>query len=367
MKGKKYKVLGLMSGSSLDGLDIAFCEFDIQEGNITSWQLLKAETIPFSQKWIERLLGLPFQNALVYAQTDTYFGYYMGELVNNFLQKHQIQPDFVASHGHTVFHNPEKRFTAQIGNGAALAATIRYPVISDFRTQDIAQNGEGAPVAPIADKLLFPEYDFFLNLGGIANLSCNANGKFIAFDIGGANQVLNALSNEIDLEYDEDGKIAATGKLNHTLFEQLNQSPYFKQSYPKSLSNQWVQETLIKAYFEAEDAIENLLHTACIQLAHQTKIAFTQILENEGLKKDSYKILVTGGGAFNSFLMKCLEEHCASLANLEWVIPDANIISFKEATLMALMGVLRMEGLPNCLSTVTGARKDSVGGMLSLF
>ncbi len=363
---KTYHILGLMSGSSLDGLDIAYCKFELAEKKIVHWELVKSETISFSQKWIERLLGLPFQNAMVYAQTDTYFGYYMGELILQFLRKHQIKPDFVASHGHTIFHDPDKRFTAQIGNGAALAATIGVPVISDFRTQDVTLNGEGAPLAPIADQLLFPGYDFYLNIGGIANLSCNAKGKFIAFDIGGANQVLNALANEIDLEYDENGRIASEGASNEALLSKLNNLPYFQQPYPKSLSNFWVQEKLIKAYFEAEDSIENLLHTACVQLAIQTRNALSTVIEKEHLKKQNLQILVTGGGVFNSFLIECLKKYTEGFDSIEWIIPDNNIITFKEAILMALMGVLRIEAIPNCLSSVTGAKRDSIGGTVSI-
>lgn len=360
-----------MSGSSLDGLDIAFCEFQIERKNktevsVSEWKLTEAETVPFSQKWIDRLLGLPAQNAQIYAQTDVYFGYYLGELVRDFLKKHQIKPDAIASHGHTVFHNPEKRFTAQIGNGAAIAATVGIPVIHDFRTQDIALFGEGAPVAPIADKMLFSGFDFYLNIGGIANISCEANGKFLAFDIGGANQILNALANLADLDYDEGGKLASAGTLNQTLFNQLNELGYFEKPYPKSLSNQWVQNEQIKKTFEFEDSIENRLRTICEQVSFQTKKSILKLIENEKLNKEKYQIFVTGGGAMNLFLIECMKRHCTEIGNFEWVIPDEKIISFKEAVLMALMGVLRLERVPNCLSSVTGAIRNTTGGAVSL-
>lgn len=355
-----------MSGSSLDGLDLAMCEFSMNNGHIEHWELQQAATLPFSETWVNRLANLPQQSAMVFAQTHTYFGYYLGELVNEFLAKIGIQPDYIASHGHTIFHNPAKKFTSQIGDGAALAATTNTPTISNFRAQDIALNGEGAPVAPIADKLLFPEYDFFLNLGGIANLSCNANGKYIAFDIGGCNQILNALVQEIDLEYDDDGAIAATGSLNISLFEKLNRLPYFHQPYPKSLSNQWVADNLIQTYFEEEESLANLLHTAVMQTAHQTAKSIQQVFETEELKTEKSNILVTGGGAMNGFLIKTLQKKCAEVTDLEWRIPSPEIIQFKEAILMALMGVLRIENIPNVMNTVTGAQRDSIGGMVSL-
>ena len=355
-----------MSGSSLDGLDLAMCHFSIENGNIQHWELQQAATIPFSETWANRLTKLPQQSALIFAQTHTYFGYYLGELVNEFVEEIGVRPDYIASHGHTIFHNPDKKFTTQIGDGAALAATTNIPTISNFRVQDVALNGEGAPVAPIVDKLLFPAYDFFLNLGGIANLSCNANGKHIAFDIGGCNQILNTLANEVDLEYDDDGQIAATGELNSTLFNQLNRLPYFHRPYPKSLSNQWVVENLIQAYFEVEENLANLLHTSVIQTAHQTAKAIQQVLEKEKLGDQKFKILVSGGGAMNGFLMKMLQEKCAEVTDLEWTIPAPEIIQFKEAILMALMGVLRMEKVSNVMKTVTGAERDSIGGMVSL-
>ena len=355
-----------MSGSSLDGLDLAICNFSIENGQVSNWALQQATTTPFSEIWVNRLANLPQQSALIFAQTHTYFGYYLGELVNDFLDTVGIRPDFIASHGHTIFHDPHKKFTTQIGDGAAIAAMTNIPTISNFRAQDVALNGEGAPVAPVVDKLLFSDYDFFLNLGGIANISCKTEQQYIAFDIGGCNQVLNILANEIDLPYDEDGQIAATGTLNTDLLETLNKLPYFQQPYPKSLSNQWVEKQLIQPYFEANDSLANLLHTAVYQIAQQTAQAIQQIIKTEKLTDKKYKVLVTGGGAFNRFLIKTIEEECAAIANLEWTVPAPEIIHFKEAILMALMGALRMEAVPNVMKSVTGATRNSIGGMVSL-
>lgn len=359
---KKYQVLGLMSGSSLDGLDIAFCEFIVEDQKIFSWQLLQADTIPFSEMWQSRLAHLPHQSALVYAQSHVYFGHYMGELVNQFLEKYSIQPDFIASHGHTIFHYPEKRMTAQIGDGAALAAVTGCPVISDFRTQDIAINGEGAPLAPTADKHLLSGYDFYLNLGGIANVSCNVNGKFVSFDIGGANQIFDALARLVDLDYDDEGKIASAGKVVNELLSEVNSIDYFAQKYPKSLDNQWVVNNLVKKYMEYPESVENRMRTAVEQLAQQTVQDVIQVIENEGFIKQKYTMYPTGGGVFNTFLMQRMQELFLEKMDLEIVLPEKEIIQFKEAILMGLLGVLRMENIPNCMSSVTGAKRDTIGG-----
>ncbi|MFK7933949.1 MAG: anhydro-N-acetylmuramic acid kinase [Saprospiraceae bacterium] len=356
-----YKVLGLMSGSSLDGLDLAFCEFQLENDEITNWQLLAGETLSFTEQWQNRLRHLPEQSAYTFAQTDTYFGLYMGELVKQFLIKHQLRPDFISSHGHTVFHHPERRFTTQIGSGAALAGFTGYPVVSDFRSQDVAQGGEGAPIAPIADKLLFSGYDFYLNLGGIANISANIGEKQVAFDIGGANQILNMLAMEAGLEYDRNGQIAANGELNLALKQTVDNLPYFNSPYPKTLDNRWVMAHIAPPYQNTEIPLKDRLFTACIQLAEQINLSIQQILTKENLQADSYQMLVTGGGAFNAFLMQTIQNACPAV---EIVIPDENLIAFKEAILMALMGLLRVTNQNNCLRTVTGAKRDTVSGAI---
>ena len=359
---KTYHSIGLMSGSSLDGLDIAFCKFKVENDIVLNWELLKAETIPFSEMWYSRLAHLPTQSALVYAKTHVYFGHYMGELVIDFMSRNNILPDFISSHGHTVFHHPDKRMTSQIGDGGALAATTGLMVVSDFRTQDIALGGEGTPLAPAADKYLFDVYDFYLNIGGIANISCNANGKMIAFDIGGANQVFNGLAYLADQDYDKGGKIAANGAVVNELLREVNSIDYFSKKYPKSLDNQWVVQNLLKIYREYPESVENRMRTAVEQLAEQTVLSIIQIVENERLTNNKYRMLATGGGVFNSFLIQRMQELFKEKINLEIIVPKQETIEFKEAILMALLGVLRLENIPNCLASVTGARRDTIGG-----
>ncbi|MFN7118901.1 MAG: anhydro-N-acetylmuramic acid kinase [Saprospiraceae bacterium] len=355
------KIVGLMSGSSLDGLDVAFCEFQFANDTVAAWQMVAAETMPYSEDWQARLRELPHVSGRDLLLAHAHYGHYVGELVNTFLQKYALQPDFIASHGHTVFHFPKEKMTLQIGDGSAIAAVTGYPVVCDFRAMDVALGGQGAPMAPIADRYLFSEYDFMLNLGGIANITANMNRKYIAFDIGGANQVLNKLVQPLDLEYDAGGKIAASGKLIPTLLQAADALPYHHDAYPKSLGNDWVQEQLIPIYTNYTADIKDKLHTAVVQIARQTAKDIQQIIQNEQFIKDNYRLLATGGGAYNDFLIQCLRDSCQALG-VEIVVPDSNIIGFKEAAMIALAGLLRWQQQPNCIASVTGASRDAIGG-----
>lgn len=355
-----------MSGSSLDGLDVAFCRFGLADGDavfgLHDWQLLEAETLPFSQEWRQRLQQLPMATAFDFCSAHAAFGRYLGGLVNQFLAEKKLLPaqvDFIASHGHTIYHEPALGFTTQIGDGAALAIATGCTVVSDFRTADIALGGQGAPLAPMADKMLFPGYDFYLNLGGIANITCHTGHNIIAFDVCGANQALNALANKLGKPYDEDGKIAAKGQLDMDLYADINKPAYFSQPYPKSLANQWVRQHLTEPCLRANSAIEDRMHTVCEHIAFQLSKAIYKVLENENCKKEKYRMLATGGGVFNRYLMRLITQ---KLPNIEVVMPDENIIKFKEALLMVLLGAMRMEAIPNCMSSVTGATQDAIGG-----
>lgn len=360
-----------MSGSSLDGLDMAFCSFVVRTTNTSAisledWSIIEAATAPFSEEWQKRLLDLPQQSARNFAKTHVDFGHYLGVLASTFLKQKKQQPDFIASHGHTVFHFPDQHFTAQVGDAASIAVKTGYPVINDFRSADLAFGGQGAPLAPLADQWLLPGYDFYLNLGGIANISCNSGDHFVAFDIGGANQILNALVQPLGLAYDDRGGIAANGQLNALLLKQTDQLAYFGAPYPKSLGNDWVQLQQVTPYLEFECPVEDKLHTACVQIGQQIAASIQMIIKRESLKKHQYQLLITGGGAFNTFLVRCIEKAIQQIAQIQITIPAPEIISFKEACLMALMGVLRMEKSPNCLSSVTGAKKSAVGGAIYL-
>ena len=365
---KNYHAIGLMSGSSLDGLDVGYCRFDCiknsGEFKIEKWELLQAETYPFSDFWKNRFRSLPNGSAFELMDAHAAFGAYMGEMVNRFFLEKNIEinkVDLIASHGHTIFHEPAHGFTTQIGDGAALAVATNCTVINDFRSADIALGGQGAPLAPMADKMLFPDFDFYLNLGGIANITCNINGRFVAFDICGANQILNALVHEIGLPYDDGGRLAKTGALDKDLLEQQYQIGFFKNDYPKSLSNQWVQECQNSIFLQHHNKIENKLHTAVELTARLIADAICAVIEKENYRKGNYKLLATGGGVYNTYLMERIHVY-TSKKNIEIVIPEINIIGFKEAVLMGLLGVMRLENAPNCMASVTGAKRDSVGG-----
>lgn len=356
-----------MSGSSLDGLDIAYCEFQFENKELKSWKLLAHHCQSFTREWQERLRELPKQNGYQLMLAHTALGKYMGEAVNDFIAKNPIvKPDFIASHGHTIFHEPSLGMTCQIGDGAALAATTGITAITDFRSMDIAFGGQGAPLAPVADAYLFSEYDFLVNLGGIANVSARlADDEIIAFDICGANAMLNHIAREIGLEYDPEGQNAAAGKLIKPLFEALNQNDYFKKPFPKSLSNQWVQKQIhedIAPYTDCSH--QDRLFTCVEHIAFQFAASLQEIFELKKLSKtQKYKMLVTGGGAFNNHLIQKMAARFKEKGlNIEIVLPDPEIINYKEAILMALLGSLRMLGIPNSFASCTGASRDTVNG-----
>jgi anhydro-N-acetylmuramic acid kinase len=356
-----YRVIGLMSGSSLDGLDIAYCRFTVSSNSEWSFEIEKADTVPFTAEWVQRLRSLPTATAKELAEAHAKLGNYFGELVASFIQQHQLDGkiDLVSSHGHTIFHFPAQGFTTQIADGAALAAKAGVPVVCDFRTADIALGGQGTPIVPIGDKLLFPEYKFCLNIGGISNISAKANRGMIAFDICAANQVLNHLAAKLGFEYDEDGKAAAQGKLNSELLQQLNALDFYKLPYPKSLDNSFSKLQVLPVLERFDIPVHDKLHTYCEHIAVQIAAHIGNISERENLNvSPADKLLVTGGGALNRFLAERINAH----AGVQVVVPPKQIVQFKEALVIALMGVLRLRNEVNVLASVTGAAKDSIGG-----
>lgn len=346
----KYNVIGLMSGTSLDGIDLAYCHFEEENGK-WSFKVEKAETISYSEEWKKKLSEVETKSALEYAQTDVDFGHLLGKTIAGFIKKHQLNPDFIASHGHTIFHQPEKKLTTQIGNGAAIAAECGCTVISDFRTIDVALGGQGAPLVPIGDKLLFSDYDFCLNLGGFGNISFEENGKRIAFDTSPVNIVMNLLVKEIRLDYDKDGVLAASGEVNDELLNELNSLDFYQKPYPKSLGKEWVLSTFLPVLDKYNISLNDKLRTICEHVAFQIgEITKAQ----SGIKK----MIITGGGAKNKFLIARIKK----LSGVEVTIPDEITIDFKEALIFAFLGVLRMRNEPNCLKSVTGASHDNIGG-----
>ncbi len=355
-------MIGIMTGSSMDGLDFVFCEITVDGGQYR-YKVLKAECVPMPVKWKLRLEKLVLQNAVTYIKTHTFFGHFIGEEVRKFIDSHGIagEVDFIASHGQTIFHQPENHFTSQIGDGAAIAVRSGFPVVCDFRTSDVALGGQGTPIAPIANKLFFPEYKYFLNMGGIANIAANTGNRFVAFDIVPVNLALNKLAGQLGKDFDRDGDMARRGKVSESLLGELNGSWYYTKDYPKSLSGGWVSKVMLPVLQRHQVSTEDKLRTVVELVAHQTAQAIKHIEQKEGIKiQPGDKMLATGGGAFNKFLIEKLQEKLP----LEVVVPDTQTVEFKEAILMALVGVLRVRGEANCLASVTGAQRDNIGGAI---
>lgn len=345
-----FKVIGLMSGTSLDGLDVAYCEF-WNEKNKWSFKILKAETISYSLEWKNLFLACETATALQLIKNHKAFGFFCGNVVKQFCATNNIIPDFVSSHGHTIFHQPQKNITFQLGCGATIAAISGFKTICDFRSTDVALGGQGAPLVPIGDELLFSEYDYCLNLGGFANVSFNENGKRIAFDVCPANIVLNYLSELKGKAYDENGNWARNGKINSELFNALNNLSFYNQSGPKSLGKEWVLETILPLLKTNATSTDDLLNTFTVHIAEQCSKIF-----------NSGNVLVTGGGAFNTYLIELIREK----TNAKIIIPNTTTIHFKEALLFAFLGVLRITEQTNALKSVTGASKDNCGGAIYL-
>lgn len=347
----KYNVIGLMSGTSLDGLDIAFCRFSV-DNNTWKYEIVQAQTIIYPEHWKQKLLSLETADAQTFEQTNVDYGHYLGGLVSDFIVRHNIKADFVASHGHTIFHQPDKKLTVQIGSGSAISSRSNLPVVCDFRTLDVALGGQGAPLVPIGDKLLFAEYDFCLNLGGFANVSYEHKGERIAYDICPVNIVMNAIAEKHGKQYDDSGNMAKEGMLSGYLLNEFNQIGFYKMimDSPKSLGKEWVIKNINPLIEQYEISDEDLLRTFCEHIAFQI---------GKSLKsKPKGKILVSGGGVYNNFLMECIKQNTEH----DLVILDKNTIEYKEALIFAFLGVLRKRNEVNCLKSVTGAQRDSCGG-----
>lgn len=349
MLSSPVRVIGLMSGTSLDGLDICLARFFELDGQ-WKYEIELGETVPYSPQWVENLLRAEKKSGNELMQLHSEYGKYLGECVTSFLKKHKTEkPLFVASHGHTIFHQPEIAYTFQLGSGAAITSACNIPVVCDFRTLDVALGGQGAPLVPIGDALLFKEFDYCLNLGGFANVSFDQSGKRIAFDICTVNYVLNRLAKRLDKNFDEDGNLARSGKLLSPILEKINALPYFSKAAPKSIGREWVEDAVFPLMPETEKT-EDLLHTFTIH-------AVDQIAKNIAGKG---KILITGGGAKNVFFIEQLKQQCSA----EIIIPDTNTIDFKEALIFGFLGLLRWNNQINTLSSVTGASQDSSGGSI---
>ena len=342
--------IGIMSGTSLDGLDLAWCGFSELEGSRWDYKVLDAKTIPYPDEFRERLARATELSALEYCRLDVALGERIADEVNAFIGDRE-RPAFIASHGHTVFHQPDKGLTTQIGSGAVIAARTGIPTVCDFRVVDVALHGQGAPLVPIGDELLFGQYDACLNLGGFSNISFRQNGRRIAFDISPCNMALNLLARHAGMAYDADGAMAASGRCLPGLLDALNRLEYYALPGPKSLGKEWF-ETCFQPLLEPclrEGNIADGLRTVVEHIAQQIAKA---------LPASAHTLLVTGGGALNRFLI----QRISALYPGTVTVPDKQIVEFKEALIFAFLGLLRINHKINTLQTVTGAMRESCGG-----
>jgi len=349
-----------MSGSSLDGLDIAFAEF-VHNAGSWSYEIVAADCYAYNDEWKNRLQNATELKALEYQLLHTDYGHYIGHEVARFIEEKNLhyKVGLIASHGHTTFHVPERKMTAQLGDGAAVAAETGLPVVSDLRALDIAFGGQGAPIVPIGEKLLLKDFDMYLNLGGIANISFNDPDKYIAYDVCPANRVMNMIAAKEGKEYDAGGQMASLGNVHEGLLQKLNGLSYYNQPFPKSLANSFGIEEVYPLIRSFGLTHFDELRTYVEHIVQQIKLAISNSIRfNSG---QNAKLLVTGGGVFNAFLIDRLSTQLKE-KNIEVVVPDENLVQYKEALIMAFIGVLRWRQEYNVLSSVTGAERDSIGG-----
>jgi len=349
---QSYQVLGVMSGTSLDGIDLALCKLELDANQRWHFEIHKGITVPYDVSWQKTLKEAVHYSASRLKTLNEEYTKNLGSIIYDFLTKTQADVDFICSHGHTILHEPQKGVTLQIGNLPMLASYTGKQVVCDFRVQDVQMGGQGAPLVPIGDRLLFGGYDACVNLGGFANISFEEKGERIAYDICPVNIVLNDLANRFGLEYDKGGLIAQEGTVNLSLLSSLNDLEYYKEKPPKSLGLEWVQREITPLLKNAHCSDKDLISTFTQHIA-------VKIIENVPQKGS---VLFTGGGVYNSYLMRLIAESSKSLV----VIPDPQVLEFKEALVFALLGVLKVRGEVNCLASVTGASADHSSGVVFL-
>jgi len=351
MLKKKYKVIGLMSGTSLDGVDLVYVTFNLDK--VWKFSIHHTTTIPYNTYWINILERLVILAESELKKVDEDYTFYLSNLIHDFITKFNIEDvDAICSHGHTALHQPDKGLTYQIGNLANIANLLNQIVVCNFRVQDVELGGQGAPLVPIGEQFLFPQYDYCINLGGFANISTKINNTRIAYDICPVNIVLNHYVKQFGFDYDDEGKIASTGKINSSLLHQLNDLKFYKQDYPKSLGLEWVKDTIFPLIDSFNVSIEDVLRTFIEHIA-------IQISKEMRIEKDA-SALITGGGVFNLLLT----ERIQNSTNANIIIPSKEIIEYKEALIFGLLGVLKLRDEVNCLSSVTGAKRNHSSGKI---
>ena len=348
---ENYNVIGVMSGTSLDGVDLAYIKFN-NSGRWT-FEIYQSETVSYSEEWLIKLKNAIHFSISELEELNIAYTKLLASIISEFISKHQLtEIDAICSHGHTILHQPQNGFTLQIGNLPMIRDLVNQTIVCDFRVQDVQLGGQGAPLVPIGDELLFSEYDYCLNLGGFSNVSFNENGKRIAFDISPVNTVLNFYANELGFPYDDAGNIAKSGNINQDLLQQLNDLEFYSLPYPKSLGMEFVNAEIFPLMYsykiEVKDKLRTFVEHIAIQIA---KIC----------SEPKAKLFITGGGAYNLFLIDRLRNY---LPTTDVVIPDDKTIQFKEALIFGFLGVLRLRNDINVLSSVTGASVNHSSGIV---
>lgn len=344
-----YQVIGVMSGTSLDGLDLIYVTLTYTDK--WDFEIHFSETIPYSDYWFSILSDAVHTSKEDLLSLNESYTDELAMTINGFISKYDIiEIDAVCSHGHTVLHQPQNGFTLQIGNLEKLSTLLKHKVVCDFRVQDVEFGGQGAPLVPIGDRLLFSQYDYCLNLGGFSNISFEENSRRIAFDISPVNTVMNLYANKLGFAYDDRGNLARSGNLNQDLLNDLNALPFYELSYPKSLGIEFVNEIILPLISKYKISEIDLLRTFVEHVAFQI---------SSSISRRNTSLLVTGGGAYNDFLIERMQSY---LPNVKIIIPDKVTLEFKEALVFALLGVLKLRSEINVLSSVTGANKDHSAG-----
>ncbi len=351
MSPKHYQVLGLMSGTSMDGVDLAVCHFT-EESSKWSFQIIISKCVSYSNTWKERLRNADQLSGKDLLLLDHEYGCFLGNLSKNFLEENKQEVQLIASHGHTIFHAPDKGISYQLGSGAAIASTARKDVVCNFRELDVCLGGQGAPLVPIGDALLFSDFDFCVNLGGIANMSFSDQGIRKAYDICPCNLLLNHYAEISGFSYDKDGLMAKQGVVSDELLNQLASWNYYQQNGPKSLDKAEVYNALLPLINAFPISVEDKLATITSHIVN--KICSEILLHHS----QNPKVLLSGGGAHNNFMVEALKKNTAIL----FFVPSAQIIDFKEALIFGFLGLLRAANKINTLASVTGATSNSIGG-----
>jgi len=341
-----YYTIGLMSGTSLDGIDLAYCKFTFLDKK-WSYDFLATKMIDYSFEWKKKLKNAIHISEEKLGRLDIELGEYFGEEINQFITENNLKRiDFISSHGHTIFHQPERKYTLQIGCGKTIKKVTKIKTIFDYRSKDVSLGGQGAPLVPIGDKLLFSQYDYCINIGGISNVSYEKNGVRRAYDICFSNMVLNPLANNLGFEYDDKGKIAKANIVNKKLLNKLLELDFKNQSLGVEVYRKNILPILKKSNENTENTIATFTEYIALKIAE--------------IIQENATVLITGGGAFNSYLMELIQEKSGA----KIVVSSRELIDFKEALIFAFLGVLRIENIPNCLASVTGAECDNIGGII---